>query len=889
MLNKKLLENNSTKTKAEPNSNIQEPKAQSPKLLEENNSILPKPPKQTQASKKPFKSSLAKSLFESSSDEDEPLPNWMPSNNRSQTNSRLFDSDLEEDNKDISTGFKVPNAYVPNQIIANAYVPNQTIPNAYASNQTIPTPAPKNTIETNPTIVNDIEDTITVPASKLKNNINKVLPDLTQAKPLRKSSETNSNHSIDRDMSTNVPKQINKKKPSSEKPSEKPVAKPKVKSIFDDSDDDTGIETSKPTPQQTNVIPKSMKNGVPSQPKKKFVSLFDDDSEDDIIEPVPQKSKPIKSETSKVEPQHEVFCKETSKSKEFSNPPRKISKTQPVVVENPPEIVLSDDNSADLFVTNSNPKPTSNISTNSTKANTPKDTSKLENSKNSEKDIFNFNSTEKSKPKSTNKTVVSLFSDSDSEDDLFSIPKSKNKFDKIEDEDDLFTIPKSENKIDTIDSTVNKSSTVNHMSSSSDLFNDFSAKRNQEPSIQEEAITNSINPFNKSEVVNNISDVLDTSSDVPDKSLPDVNHKTDINHEVSKPPQLLKSSELTAKTNLLSSSSSLFSDDDNDPSENKLPSTSQDSEQVSKVSDAVVENTFLGKISQGNSNELVVEDTKEPLLNGENKIQDVSKAPNKLPNSTDGFDIFKSDKKESLGSKTLILFNSQDSDDDDLWDSEPKSRKPDSVTKSSEIISEKKIKDEVKEESLKTEDSQREKLEEKESEGINNEIRGENTLKREVYSIQDDDPLSVNNKNHSESKVEEKPLNQAESENNDLSTRKNIPDGEETCSVRKENAQNESPSTTTEPIEKPKDIAEIKKSLALFENDLPKSDKDVPINNKVASLVSSYSLSSESEPSSPLFPEDKSVRSVKVTPEAKFITKTDKDNVTSVVKKPGNL
>lgn len=937
MLSKKLLENNASKAKVEPDKADSKGKPNAPaKLFDETvqeESILPKPPKQTQAAPKPFKSSLAKTLFESSSDEDEPLPNWIPSN-RNQS-SRLFDTELEDDEN--TSGFKAPDY--------------RTVSTANR-NTNLPPPKP---IEANTAVSSETDGKVAIdkeeiaPSSKMKANINKVLPDIAQAKPLRKPSVGDSN-ATDRDKSK-VPEEVKPlEKPDeilSAKPRfEEPTAKPKVKSIFDDSDDETGSETNKftkPT-RQTNVISKPVQNGIPSQPKKKFVSLFDDDSEDELIEPVK-----TKSEVHKEGKLDKVSNLESKPEQELDKETiRNIS--QPAVLEK--SEFLSDDNSDDIFAdTKIKPKPTLNTSNNSTKALT-KDAPKLVKSKNNE-DIFNFNSTEKSKPNSTAK-VVTLFSDSDSEDDLFSTSKSKNSTNKKED-GDLFAIPKSENKTNTIESTVNRSNTVDHMNSkvSSDLFNDSSFEEKQVPSIQKVLVPTNISVTSevtdkksekveeKSEVVINKLEELDTSNDVSNKS-----SEKDFDSDVLKPSQLLES----AETNVMSSSSSLFSEDDNDLTDDK-PTSSQDPKQVSIEPEPVDEDQLFSISKPENKNvvenKTVLEENahekstnvvnknvneKNKVQYIENKVPENTKTSSKLP-SSDNFDLFKSDKKDSLGNKTLDLFNSQESDDDDLWNNVPKTRnveKRDSVTKNSEnkvyedIISSGKV-PAAQGKPLNKNDNQSTKSE-NDSEDMSESIhKGKTILHKEIQSakkdyittakdkIKSDNPLkdelqtSENASISSEVKENSSP-NQANNKKKTEIPAQNKFDSSNKFQHRTEKTQDESLSKTNENEVKPNEtsaitnvaqgnISEIKKSLSLFENDVLQSDKEVPdtpiVNSKVASLVSSYSLSSESEPSSPLFPEDKSVRSVKVTPEAKIVTKADKDNpdgtVTSVVRRPGNI
>lgn len=829
MLSKKILANNSTKSDNAPNlstkSNNEPTMSTTPKadsestksgpsgIFKDNDDVIhPKPPKQIQSSQKPFKSSLAKSLFESSSDEDEPIPNWIPNNSRNQ--GKLFDSDEDhvQENENPNNGDKVLPAKLPSSVTNNPNIEINVAPVLDKGNR-------------------DTSEQDQIPTiNKYKNNLTKVLPDISHAKPLRKQSLTdNTNKSLEDNNHTKEPEQMNKR--DLEKSERKPMVKAKVKSIFDDSDDENveEVKTAKTEPQETNVISKPVPKSIPNQPKKKIVSLFDDDSDDDIIEPsVPQKTIQTKPEVAK-RSEDEVASREDK-------------------VTNSSVAVNNDDIFAEKHVASLN---RTLVNSNSMSSNTLTKVSNpiVQTTTPKNDDIFDFNSADRNKSK-PNKSVVSLFSDSDSEDDLFAIPKKSTNH--------------KTNMTDPTKSKLNSENvTKSNNDTSSNLFDETKVKANTLMSSIIENKTPGINNDSNEPVVKTPSNMSNESKSKAPEVITNLNaHKT--------PESLINSIEKSSTTN---SSSDLFSEDTDNfespeiitslsvehnvevplpPSKNNLDGSAN---KLPKENTSVrKEGTHLNNNSESESVNNEEIEKKPNVEKGGNELEKDIKAPKKSPNAKDELDLFKDDKKESLGNRRIELFNSQDSDnsDDDLWGNVPKSK---SLENSNNVK--------------------------------NTEYTHENTVSESISSMSDK-ALKVTDEKSTTDEALEIEDNKREAKVEVLNDK-----------VSADHIECINNPITTEEHGSP-NIGEIKKSLNLFGNigskaeniEEDKGKSNVP-SSKVHSLVNSYSLSSESEPSSPLFPEDKSVRSVKVTPEAKIITKTDKDNpdglVSSIVRKPGKF
>ncbi|XP_008476035.1 nucleolar protein dao-5-like, partial [Diaphorina citri] len=646
MLSKKILANNSTKSDNAPNLSTKSsneptmsttPKADSEStksgpsgIFKDNDDVIhPKPPKQIQSSQKPFKSSLAKSLFESSSDEDEPIPNWIPNNSRNQ--GKLFDSDEDhvQENENPNNGDKVLPAKLPSSVTNNPNIEINVAPVLDKENR-------------------DTSEQDQIPTiNKYKNNLTKVLPDISHAKPLRKHSLTdNTNKSLEDNNHTKEPEQLNKR--DLEKSERKPMVKAKVKSIFDDSDDENveEVKTAKTEPQETNVISKPVPKSIPNQPKKKIVSLFDDDSDDDIIEPsVPQKTIQTKPEVAK-RSEDEVASREDK-------------------VRNSSVAVNNDDIFAEKHVASLNRTPSVPQKTIQTKP---------EVAKRSEDEVASR------EDKVTNSSVAVNNDDIFAEKHVASL-----------DQDDLFAIPKksTNHKTNMTDPTKSKLNSENVTNSnndtSSNLFDETKIKANTLMSSIIENKIPGINNDSNEPVVKTPSNMSNESKSKAPEVITNLNaHKT--------PESLINSIEKSSTTN---SSSDLFSEDTDNfespeiitslsvehnvevplpPSKNNLDGSAN---KLPKENTSVrKEGNHLNNNSESESVNNQEIEKKPNVEKGGNELEKDIKAPRKSPNAKDELDLFKDDKKEPLGNRRIELFNSQDSDnsDDDLWGNVPKSK-----------------------------------------------------------------------------------------------------------------------------------------------------------------------------------------------------------------------
>ncbi|XP_026682048.1 uncharacterized protein DDB_G0287625-like [Diaphorina citri] len=477
-----------------------------------------------------------------------------------------------------------------------------------------------------------------------------------------------------------------------------------------------------------------------------------------------------------------------------------------------------------------------------------------------------------------NKTAISVASCRNSLQALSDTQFIENKIEEIEEventsesievceKDDLFAIPKksTNHKTNMTDPTKSKLNSENVTNSnndtSSNLFDETKIKANTLMSSIIENKTPGINNDSNEPVVKTPSNMSNESKSKAPEVITNLNaHKT--------PESLINSIEKSSTTN---SSSDLFSEDTDNfespeiitslsvehnvevplpPSKNNLDGSAN---KLPKENTSVrKEGNHLNNNSESESVNNQEIEKKPNVEKGGNELEKDIKAPRKSPNAKDELDLFKDDKKESLGNRRIELFNSQDSDnsDDDLWGNVPKSK---SLENSNNVK--------------------------------NTEYTHENTVSESISSMSDKALKVTDEKSTTDEALE--------IEDNKRETKVEVLNDK----VSADHIECINNPITTEEHGSP-NIGEIKKSLNLFGNigskaeniEEDKGKSNVP-SSKVHSLVNSYSLSSESEPSSPLFPEDKSVRSVKVTPEAKIITKTDKDNpdglVSSIVRKP---
>uniref|UniRef100_A0A8D8ZVW8 WASH complex subunit FAM21 n=1 Tax=Cacopsylla melanoneura TaxID=428564 RepID=A0A8D8ZVW8_9HEMI len=905
MLSKNILQNNAIKKeqpKNEPESVKVEPKAVSPELFEKTDSFLPKPPKRTQTSQKSVKSSLAKSLFESSSDEDE-APQWIPDNSRNQ---ERFHSDIKNIQGN-SYSEKVPPPYIPNSITS--------VDNAAIVNTNVPLDQEK----------------IASPVNKYTSNLTKVLPDITHPKPLKKSLPSENTQQFDRNSGKKVAESSKKEAKPNKEPNNK--TKTKVPSIFDESDEEIidYPKTSKTTQPPSNVMSKP--EHISNQGKKKIVSLFDDDSDDDIMSEPP---KTVNKEQSEPELRSEIPRNEKSI-------PRANKTNQQITKELNQDNNFDNENNYDIFSEVST-KPKYSTSSNPSKAPESKAKTNQPTNKNKDDDTFVFNKTENTQ-EIVKKPVVSLFSDSDSEDDLFAIPKSsreskpssslvlndddlfgipkpyRESFQPIDsglkddilkpkpeskpsnsgvkDYDDLFAIPKpklankptavKENglfvtpkpKLDSISAVkdedvyeIPRANSDTKPMDEDELFSipkiNSETKRSDsmvkeddlfvvaKPNLETNSVVNKTNVEKPSQKVSNASrsdifDEIDSEANTQPGSSVIATFQTNESEVLNTSNKLSKAVDAkvepsitnngtTLKTSVIRSNAlNLFSDDNNsDKPENVTSLLSNSEEKVEEIRD---QKELPSRNSSENISELPkdvnIKSTAVNKANGKDdemfKINVIKETPPPFVKYKDELNLFTTDKKN-----TIDLFNSNDSEnsDSELWDNIPKSKTtPRNIN--NEIIVEP-VPNEVKDSTQSKFPAKQEKVLDKEK--------------------------------SSQSKLEIPPYNDS---------------GDDSSHQINKEADTQSPK-----------LADSKKSLNLLENNQPqtvvKVDEEKSISSsKVHSLVNSFSLSSESEPSSPLFPEDKSVRSVKVTTEAKIITKTNKDNldgiVSSVVKKPEKL